>query len=376
MAYIGDILPEDPDGEFDPEVDTLELIADDQPGGGDTFSLEAAEAVVVYVIPWKKARSFIRFMLGFSYADEGAPFKLYRENPQVHPRFPMLTASTIHFAAAAPLANAFDGVPLGAPNFPAILGGFDDTQLTKTSLYQVCYATVRFVQRPWAFLPDNTVTTHRDELLRNTYATVTSSVEMLSAEGPLGQMRWQTTGEDGPSATAPDNLINTPFGTLVGKTMFNLRWMWVPENYVSSDPLLFSPERIISCIANVNSVKFHRWGPGTVMLMPPQYERFQWPISTTTGLYPFFGLNITLPIVHFKPRPRGVDAAREADELLDGDPTNAAYLASAESYPDGYRLLPWPRNRRWFPAVRDDGESYLYAETDLYNIFRHISEPI
>jgi hypothetical protein len=372
MPYLEDVLPEEPEATFDPESDILEIIGNDQPGGGDTFSLEAGEATLVYLIDWLKARSFLRWCLGFSYADEGYPYKLRRENPQFHPRFPWLTAGTAHLSSVAPESGGEDAIPANTPNFPAVL--LDGEGITKTGRYQKCYATVRFVDRPWVFRPDGYITDYVDEIERNTTFLPVPSVEMLSAEGPLGQMRWTETGADGPSIIAPNNLINTPFGTLVGKTTFNMTWWWVPEEYLSNK-FVFSPDNILRCVAHVNSLKIGPWGPGTVMAMPPKFERFRFPVSTFDGLFPFFGYNVTVPFVHFQPRPRGTSAAAAADIALAADPTNPIQIAAAEAEPDGYRLLPWPRSRKWYPAKRSDGTSYLFPETDLAAIFRHVAEP-
>ena len=91
MSTLGEILVEEPDAVFNAATDIKELIGDEQPGGGDAFALEAGEATLVYLLDWKKARSFLRWCLGFSYADTTDPWKLHRENPQLHPRFPWLT---------------------------------------------------------------------------------------------------------------------------------------------------------------------------------------------------------------------------------------------------------------------------------------------
>lgn len=347
MPYLGDILPEDSDATFDPSADILEIIGDEQPGGGDVFSLENGEATLIYLIDWKKARSFLRSCLGFSYADQGAPYALRRENPWYHPRFPWLTAGTVSFSSIAPLSNPDSGVPADAPNFPAV---FLVTPPSKTALYQKCYCTVRFVHRPWTFRSDAAITGYQDELSRNVYVDPSPSVEMLSAEGSLGQMKWAETGAGGPTVGKP---IPTPFGTLVCKTTYLLNWMWCPESYLSNDPLFFNPSKLITRMGKVNNTAFGSWPTGTVLMMPPKFQRFLFPVSTFDGLYPFYGWNISIPLVFFQPRPRG--AAAPAD--------------------DGYRLLPWSPNLQWYSAKRNDNATYLYQEDNLLKIFQHIDDP-
>lgn len=390
MPYIDDILAETGDAVFDPAKDVSELHGDEQPGGGDAFALEAGEATLVYRFNWLKARSFVRFMLGFSFADRTKPYRLRRENPQPHPRYGYLTAASVHFSSHAPSSGGDDAVPARAPNFPAVYGDID---LTKTGKYLETWATVKFVDRPWNFRPDGFVTTYSDELFRNCYWDHQPNIEMLSAEGPLAQLKFSATGDGGPSTTPPTP-IPSPFGTLLTKTTFFLNWMWVPESYLSSDPNLFDPVRIRERVGFVNDRKFGKWGTGTVQMMPPQMTRFRFPVATFDGLFPFYGWNIRIPFVHFQPRPRGESNAAFADDILAGQ--KAAYAAAvaggdaaaiaaakaelaldqtkAEAQSDGYRLMPWAANRKWYPAVRSDGASYLFQEANLNTIFQHIDD--
>lgn len=370
MPHLADIFPEEPEATFDPAADILELIGNDQPGGGDTFGLETAETTLVYLIDWKKARSFIRWMIGFSHASAGAPYKMYRENPQPHPRFGWLTASTVHLAATAPVSNATDGVPERAPNVPAM---YADTEITKTGLYQKCYATVRFVDQPWTFRPDGFVTTHKNEVERNCYFTPVPTQEMLSAEGGTAQLKWAQTSAAvvGPPAVAAGptvgGVIANLFGTLVNKVTFTMNWMWVAESYLSLDPLLFYPRRILECVGHVNSTKFGPFPAGTVLMQPPKFTRFRFPVATFDGLDPFYGWNIQVPLTYFNP-PRGVprNAAvyptQEAEDLIDG-------------IPRGHRLMPWRTSLLWYEATREDNATHLLPETDLNQMFRHISDP-
>lgn len=347
MPYIGDILPEDDDGTFDVTTDLKEVLPND---GAQTsaFSLESAEATLTYILDWRKCRSFLRWMLGFSYADEGAPYRLRRENPQYHPQFPWLTASTVSFSSFAPQSNADTGEPENTPNYPNVL--FTPDGIPKTSYYQKCYATVRFVQRPWQFRPDSSITTYSDELYRNITWDVTPQVEMLSAEGPLGQLKWTETGTGGPTISNP---IPAAFGTLVPKATYLLSWMWVPAEYLSTDPFAFYPANVLSPMGKTNSTAFGTFDTATALIMPPKFQRFQFPVCTYDGVYSYFGYNIQIPIVYFQPRPRGATSPSD----------------------DGYRLLPWPSNLKWYSAKRADNTTYLYQEVDVSTMFKHISDP-
>lgn len=361
MPYLADILPEDADSTFDPESDLLEVIANEGMSSA-AFSMESAEATLTYSVKWKKARSFLRWMLGFSYADNGEPYKLRRENPQIHPRFPWLTAATVSFSDHVPKYNDESGDPgptyeggdplnpkltSGAPNYPAAI--FDPNGIVKTGFYEKTYATVRFVQRPWIFRPDSAISTYSDEVYRNVVWDVSPQVEMLSAEGPLGQLKWTETGTGGPTIGQP---IPAAFGTLVPKATYALTWMWVPEEYLSNDEFAFFPAKMLDPMGKANSVDFGTFTTATGLIMPPKFQRFQFPIVTYDGL-PYFGYNVTIPIVYFQPRPRGATSPSD----------------------DGYRLLPWPSNLKWYSAKRADNTTYLYQEADFNKIFQHIDDP-
>lgn len=394
MPYLTDILPEPGDAEFDPLSDISEMIENTQPGGGDSFSLEAGEATYVYRFDWLKARSFIRWFLGFSYADSGPPYRLRRENPQRHPRFPWLTAQTIHLSSVAPKSNPFDGVPARAPNYPAVFVE-GSGEITKAALYHETWATIRFVAQPWSFRSDDETPSHTDEVFRNCYFDPEPSVEMLSAEGPLAQLSWTETGLGGGAAGHPsvDTPIPTAMGTLVPKCAHVLNWMHVPQEYLSESRLAFRPRQILRSAGAVNATTFAtEWQPGTLLALAPKFQRFRWPISTADGRYPFFGWNVRLPLVEFEPRPRGSILASKADAALDTARTNLvaartggtpAEIAAAEAaqtnalgnaalQPDGYRLLPWAPNLRYYPAKRADRTTYLYREADLNRMFLHI----
>ncbi len=357
MPYLADLLPEDAASTFDPATDLLEVIANEGMSSA-AFSLENAEATLTYLVKWKKARSFLRWMLGVSFADSGDPYKLRRENPQIHPRFPWLSAATVSFSDHVPLYNDDSGDPAptydgptkltsGAPNYPAVFT--DPNGITKTGYYEKTYATVRFVQRPWRFLTDNQITSYDQEVRRNVVWDVVPQVEMLSAEGTLGQLRWKETGTGGPTVDQP---IPAAFGTLVAKATYTLTWMWVPQEYLSNDEFAFYPQKLLTPMGKANSVAFGSFDVATGLIMPPKFQRFQFPVCDYAG-EPYFGYNVTIPIVYFQPRPRGATSPSD----------------------DGYRLLPWPSNLKWYSAKRADAATYLYQEADFNKIFQHIDDP-
>src|SRR5262245_27774220 len=134
MPYLEDMFVEPADADFDPKTDIQEMfeLPGTQPGGGESFTLENGEAVLVYLIDWHKTRSFLKWAVGYAYSDEGDPYKMYRVNPQYHPRYPWLSVSGVHFSAVAPKSNPLSGVPTNAPNFPAVVTNTDGSSIPKT----------------------------------------------------------------------------------------------------------------------------------------------------------------------------------------------------------------------------------------------------
>jgi hypothetical protein len=361
--YIEDVLAELDDNAFDPATDIKEMfeLSGTQPGGGDSFSLENAEAVLVYLIDWKKARAFIRWVLGFAYADKGAPYAMHRENPQIHPRFPWLTASTVSLSSIAPKANdQGTGAPKeNSPNYPAVFN-LDPNAITKTAYYDSCFCTVRFVQRNWIFRPDTFVTSPANELERNCVITPTPIVELLNAEGGTSQLLWQEGDAASANADHPkiDEVLTNIFSTRVAKVRLLVQMMWWPESYLSNDPLTFNPEKLFSCISMVNSKPFLGRPAGTLLCDAPKMERFQFPICTFDGLFPFYGWNITLPLTYFNPK-LGVPEV--------GDP-----LAN-DAKARGHRCLPWRGNSLWFGVYRENHSTRYLDEEDFNVMLEHIN---
>lgn len=315
-------------------ADWLETIADQQPGPGDSFSLERGESVIVVEIDWRKARSFIRFVLGWSYADQNAPFRMHRENPVPHPRYAWLTADTVTLGGMGPVGVAGVGT--------RVAGVFDSS--LPIAKYSRVQATVRFVDRPWLFLPDSAATTPTDEALRNTYFDPVPSVEIISAEG-INTTKYA----NGPATGA---LIPAPFGTLMSKCTYTLNWMWVPNEYISgSNPSVFRPTRLEACTGRVNSDTFFDFPPGTLLMQAPQYTRFRFPILSDT-VDGYYGWNVKIPLQFFDP-PRGV--------------IDATYR--------GHQCIPYRPNLLWYGAVRGDAVSKIYSEASFISMFKHVDAP-
>lgn len=318
--------------------DWKEVIENDQPGGGEALSLESGEATIVVNVPWKKVRSFARFVLGWSYADAAAPFRLRRENPQPHPRLAWLTASTVSFNSRGPVGVAGVGTRV-----PGVFGSS-----LPVAKYNHVYATVRFTDRPWFFLADDKATTPALESQRSTYFDPVPSIEIISAEG-INNILFA----NGPALNDP---IPAPFGTLMSKCTYTLNWMWVPHEYISgADPYVFRPTRLEACTGRVNSDTFLGFPPMTLLMQAPRYTRFKFPILTAAGAASgYYGWNVQIPLQFFDP-PMGV-------------PGDAATYR-------GNQLVPRRVDLLWYGAKRAVGGGKLYSEAAFGDIFKHVGAP-
>lgn len=376
--FIQDVRPELGSAGFNPATDVKELfeIGGTQPGGGDTFSIDAAEAVLVYVIDWRKARAFIRWALGFDYADKGPPYRIHRENPQRHPRWPKLYAKTVHFSSISPKANdEGTGRPQpNSPNYPAVF--LDTLGIGKQGYYDSCYCTVRYDRPNYDVLEDHLLgdisqpLTHpASELWRNCVADSQSSVELLTAEGGQAQFVWKETrvappgGQPGPDITEGNNVVANTFAIRVSRTKILLKLHRWPESYLSENSFIPFYKNIVECAGKVNSTTFLGFPAGTVRLDAPTSERFQYPVSTFDGYGAFFGVNLAIPLTYFNPSALGAPDTDYTDD-------NKAR---------GYRVYLHSASRKWYGIQGSDGSDpavkWPIEEADLNKIFRHVLAP-
>jgi hypothetical protein len=354
MPYFADRYPET---EFS-KSEWLEVIGDNQPGGGEAFSLENGEASLVVEIPWRRARSFLIYALGWSYCREWknptanervVDPALYRRNPVRHPRYAWLTAGTVTFNGKGPVGTTGVGTKVsGAFTSGLPIGEYDKIE-----------ATVRFVDRPWSFEDDTNLsgvvlTDAAREARRNTYFDPAPTIEIISAEGLSHLVFAYNNGPSGAPRGPGTQKIPAPFGTLMSKCTYVLNWMWVPHEFISgSDPLQFTPTRIEACTGRVNSADFMGFPTGTLLMQAPQYQRFRFPVLDAGGKRGFFGWNVKIPLQFFDPT-RGNQV---------GVPGGTTFR--------GHQLLPWREDLNWYPAVRSLGGK-LYPEADFNNIFVHV----
>lgn len=350
-----------PENTFDYETDWKEAIGDTAPSSV-TLSQDAQEATVVGYVPWNKQRSAARHFLGFAYADDAAPWRLHRELPAAHPGYPWLYAETISFTPYVPKSNE-DHDTLS----PVVQGEFDDA--LKEAYYTHVVATVRYRNFRCLFIDDDSITDASGEWRRWAYLDLDPKIEALQVTGGLSQL----TFAEGGGANQP-GAGTTPFGAplaaLLSKTGFSLVWMDVPFDYLSSNPFVFFPTKILACAGTVNSESLFDglFPAGTMLLQSPQFTEKRFPVpSSSVGALPLRSVTVRLNWEFFDPE-RGATAENGSTTI---DPSETR----------GHNLMPWSGNGttvgdgKFYLATRGGGVAgaRLVNETDHNTVFEHVN---
>lgn len=350
-------LPED---EFIYDQDFLILIdSANEPGGGIAFSANAQEATVVALIPWNKMRSAARYLCGFSYADEDTPYRLYREPPMCHPRLPNLRCSGANFAGFGIKSGTWtegtftpsneDGYPLVEEPWQGPRG-----ETLRSAQYAYVLATVRYRSfNMMRFLPDADINDYTDEHKRYFTIEVTASVETLSADG-ASNLKFA----EGP---AVGKAFQAPLAQLLTKANITMTWANVPHNYISDDPITFSPAKLIERLGTWNTDQFLGYKVGTMLFLGFEAEPVLFPVLATDPIndIPFVGWNIRFHFSHFDPQ-KGV---------VPVPPATSDY--------NGHRIFPLRTDGFFYFATRDGTTSgnELLPGTEHWKLFQHVGDP-
>lgn len=289
----------DPSGLTFEYTDWKERVATWKPGGEDVFSVESSEATLTGIVPWNVRSSFIRYVLPFAYV---SGFSLRRESALIHPYYDWLSAHSVSMKPYKPKpTDYFDGagavikMPAGDPQYQF-----------ETTIYEHVEATIHFRQNPWYHIADEDVDgVTYNEWDRYTYdATREGQLDTLQQEGAVLKF-----AEGGPVGTqvAGTRVLQKYQDTI------HLKWMHVPAEYLFGTSLPtwnLNPSKIQRCIGKVNKYEFLGYAAGTVLLQPPQWERFLWPVRTNDEAQKssLYGYNITFPLTIFDPA-KGVPAS-------------------------------------------------------------------
>lgn len=340
--------PEPSQTTFLPATDWEEDYASDQPGGGDSFSRDSGEAILVGSIPFNKRRSARNVILGYAYADTGSPWALHRAIPWRHPTYPEMRASEVHFRGYNPL-----GVGTNPNNKPYYAAAVPTEDLTRQMNYSRAHATVRFKPHPYLFLTD-TQLAGAAEYNRNAavFDTLDPSLELLLADTePFLKF-----------AEGPQSGIDFPgaIPEYIAKCLFVLAWFDVPYEFVAAP---YIPSKIMQCIGYTNSVDDWLNGgisgrgfpKGTLLLEAPRIRKKQQPIWTINDQAPFM-VDIFFPFKYFDPTPA---------------------LGVGSSLFRGWNLFPFARTGNYYSVVRKDTASTPFLGFKNFDaMFTHVLGPV
>lgn len=298
---------EAPQDVFNYDTDWLEVAPDNGSSSGN-FTLETQGYTLQGYVPWNKRRSAMRYFLGFAYTDYAAPWLLHRENPSPHPDFPWLFADSFHPVGFVVGANASN--PLGNPFDYSYFWNTPDK--LRSTRYQVALCTVGYKALKYRTLPDSQITDPSFEWCRNCFIGSKAKLDILSADG-VGQLIFAE-GNAGPGP------VNPGPGPIAGKTPFPapipvrlpkgdyvIEWYSLPFDYLSSDPDVFTPDKIIACMGCVNSLDFvvgdakAVFPTGTALCKGYSYDVFPWPVAAANPGEVLLGVNIKIEIERFDP---------------------------------------------------------------------------
>ena len=329
------------------EGDWLELL---DPAAEDNISGSAMEATLTGLVAFNKIRSCARHFLGHSSCDAAAPYRLYRDPPAAHPRWPMLRAHGISFRGLNPQSNAANDN--GEPNTES---PFDP--LLRAGKFEMAVVTVRY--RSFGrvrFLPDTDVEDYTDEWKRMVQWSTAPRIEALSADG-ASQLRFAEGGSwfdvTGPTGGANGTPFPAPIAVLLSKCAFVMTWLHVPHDYISSDPDILVPDRFLNVMGKVNGSAFLGFDAGVLLAEPATFEPVLLPVPADDQYDLITAWNVHQPFTYFNPE-------------------NAA----SGSTHKGHNLMPF-RNGGFYLATRNGlttGQKLL-READFNLIFKHVGAP-
>ncbi len=355
------VYVEDPVDEFSYPFDWKEAVAGDEaPGGGVSLSRSNQEATLVGLVPYNKIRSCARHFVGFSSCDIGAPYRLYREPPAVHPLWPQLRAESVNITPRIVLSNpqgtAVTDPPFGVVgNFPNVDSNWytPDGNLMRTTSYLQAVATVRyrsFGRVRWLF--DTSIVDYTDEWKRYTKTINDVRTEVLSADG-TSLLKFKE-GEPGPPAGIDHKgiPIPAPISELLAKSSFGVTAYDLPHEYVSTSPDYLAPARTTARLGTLNSEWIFDSPPGTLLLIGAKFEEVLFPVAPDDPDDCITGWTVTWMWEYFNPTK--------------GVPGSQYY---------GHRLFPWRKSGLWFYCEREDTGKGMLPLTDHLGLMAHVNDP-
>jgi hypothetical protein len=362
---------EDSDNQFDYSQDWAELVDGvTQPGGGLAMSASSQEGGIQGLVPWNKTRSAVRYFVGYSYCDDGAPYKLYREPPAPHPLMPSLKcqgSAPVGYILRANFDNQeefgrdVDEVIRGQ-NAPYVDTGFQDYlgNTIRTAYYHYSILQNRYKSYGMTrFLPDADIDNYLDEWKRYVSMEFVGGIEALQADN-AALLAWRETSTDPGLQPVIGEAFPTPLAQLQGKSSFVMTWMQVPHDYISTDPTMLYPEKMLKRLGKWNSDNFLGFRKGQLLFLALEAEPMLFPVLANDPVngIPLCGYNLKFHFSYFDP-PKG----------------NPSPPAGQTEPIYGHRLNPWRASGKYFWATRPNSSSELLPGESFWPLFAHVDDP-
>lgn len=248
----------------------------------DTYDVMNGTSTLVGHVDWEDSNQIIRNLLGVNYTDRVAK-RIKRVLPCRHWYYANLyctsvTTQGVQFAGKEESPYSLTSTVIGEA------ASFTRLQITAT------FSTLPYKVRGDA-----------DVAIGTEYKRFLQIVPKPKAEfitRTAGQMKWADTAAGGPTV---DTAFPGEFNQLEAKTTYDLKWWFVPEDYVS-DPTLELPiyTKIQAAIGTVNSAAFMGVAAYKLLCLEPVIERMSVP-NLTDDNTEYFLCNVTLPMVYFSP---------------------------------------------------------------------------
>jgi hypothetical protein len=389
MAIV--VLPEAPADRWDYD-DWVEKMGQEKPGGAGGFSHQMSEDTLVITLPGNQVRSCIQQLLGWSWSDVAAPWRLHREAcPVQHPRFPWLWADSVSVQPHNPLAQLQDDLTY-KPKSAGV--GFANYGPTHHGCYARMDVVVRFRNvhgQQWRDDDPQWADNFAGKEWLRSFGLLNKSVQLdlITAEGASDEATLyfadgQVAGVGSGPVTGPDP--GTPFNgtqfTRFPRTVLRFLWKNVPQEYLSGEFLYTEadaastdvpyPARLVRALGRVNSAPFpgsnSPYVAGTLLLTGIEEIPYQQPVRTTTE----FGLwasDVILTMEH-------------VDPPLD---PNARTNPVGQTAKRGWHLYPYRPTNYWYYATSGTGGAAgtrgkytgnaQLREYDFHDLFRHVDDP-
>jgi hypothetical protein len=377
------VLPEKPEDVWDLD-EWKEKVAKENPGGSGAHALQTSEESLVITLEANKIRSCLQQVLGWSWSDTAAPWRMHREAvPTQHPRFPWLWADSVAPLLFNPLAQRQTS---GLNQAKEEGVGWTDYAPQFTTRYTYVDLLVRFKNiwgRQWPdsdpFWQDNYLGKEWLRSVGNVGKNV--QLDLITAEGAgdAAALFWAEGGGDGPVAgSSPTSAFNGTQYVRRQSTQFKIQWKCVPIEYTCGEMifteddydtfLLPLPRRLVRQLGTVNDAPFpgtnSKYKAGTLLFSALEEVSYQLPVRTDQE-FGMWAADYTFTFDYFDP-PR--------------DPA-AVTNPSGRTVKYGHHLFPWRKTRYWYLATAGsasdrgtyDGVTALEA-TAFTDMFRHADD--